>query len=66
MTSHTHGLVLGLLLTITALVALLVGIGVAWLRLIDGATRPAAVLRGGAAFGATLTIAAAFLAVVWR
>nr|BFD91008.1 hypothetical protein KitaXyl93_23680 [Kitasatospora sp. Xyl93] len=66
MTSQLHGIVLTLLLVITALVALLAGVCAAWLRTLEGATPAAAVLRGGAAFGTTLAVSAALLAVVAR
>ncbi|MEU3030462.1 hypothetical protein ACPCBC_17335 [Streptomyces incarnatus] len=66
MAAASPGLTLALLLTITVLLALLAGISAAWLRSAEGATKPAAVLRGGGAFAATLTVCAAFLAILWR
>ncbi|MFH8366607.1 hypothetical protein [Streptomyces sp. NPDC018031] len=66
MAAGSPELTLALLLTIAVLLALLAGTAAAWLGSLDGATRPAAVLRGGAAFAATLTVCAAFLSVLWR
>ncbi|MFH8382271.1 hypothetical protein ACH4E7_15165 [Kitasatospora sp. NPDC018058] len=50
---------LALAFVVAMLVAVLVGTAAAYLARLDGATYPAAVTRGAAAFAATLTLVAA-------
>ncbi|GAA2650212.1 hypothetical protein GCM10010400_01490 [Streptomyces aculeolatus] len=56
--------ILALALLAAALLALLAAVATGLLARADGASAPAALLRAGAAFGATLTVAAALLALV--
>ncbi|WP_407562923.1 hypothetical protein [Streptomyces sp. 184] len=62
--SPTTLTILALALLAAGLLALLVAVGTGLLARWDGASPPAALLRAGAAFGATLTVATALLALV--
>ncbi|AZM50277.1 hypothetical protein DMB38_34875 [Streptomyces sp. WAC 06738] len=62
--SPTTLTILALALLVAGLLALLAGVATGVLARWDGASAPAALLRAGAAFGATLTVATALLALV--
>ncbi|AUH41441.1 hypothetical protein [Streptomyces sp. CMB-StM0423] len=62
--SPTTLTILALALLDAALLAVLAAIATGLLARTDGASIPAALLRAGAAFGATLTVAAALLALL--
>ncbi|MGA4843658.1 hypothetical protein [Streptomyces sp. G45] len=53
-----------LALTTAVLTGLLVAVATALLARRDGASRPGALLRAGGAFGVTLTVATALLALI--
>ncbi|MEV4975321.1 hypothetical protein [Streptomyces scopuliridis] len=55
--------VLALALLVTVLLATLAAIGASLLARMDGASLPAALLRAGVAFGGTLTLLIALLAL---
>ncbi|OIJ69754.1 hypothetical protein [Streptomyces mangrovisoli] len=60
-TSSVHLMVLVLLLAVVTLFCILVGAAAGVLARIDGATYAAALLRGAAAFAASVTLALALL-----
>lgn len=62
--SPTTLTILALALLAAVLLALLAAVATGLLARADGASAPAALLRAGGAFGATLTVAAALLALV--
>lgn len=62
--SPIHLVLLALALFAAALLALLAAVTAALLARWDGASLPAALLRSGVAFGGTLTLLAALLALV--
>jgi hypothetical protein len=64
--SPTTLTILALALLAAVLLSLLTAVGAGLLARWDGASAPAALLRAGAAFGATLTVATALLALVVR
>ncbi|WP_046500567.1 hypothetical protein [Streptomyces odonnellii] len=63
-TSSAHLALLALLLAVVALFCALVGAAAGLLARIDGATYPAALLRGGLAFAGSATLSLALLTFV--
>ncbi|MFG2723090.1 hypothetical protein ACGFW5_33050 [Streptomyces sp. NPDC048416] len=61
--SQTTMTLLALVLLVATLLALLAAVGAGLLARMDGATLPAALLRAGVAFGGTLTLITALLAM---
>ncbi|MFI5981979.1 hypothetical protein ACIBEA_13985 [Streptomyces sp. NPDC051555] len=61
--SPTTAMLLTLALLAAVLLALLAAVGAGLLTRIDGASTPTALLRAGVAFGSTLTLITAVLAV---
>ncbi len=61
MPTHSSAVQLALLIMIVAQSAALAGLVATWLRSLDCGSVPAAALRGGVAFGATVAIGLTFL-----